>query len=366
MIRSRHLVALAASVVTISVVIATQNHSAMRRAGMTISWRDLFVGELPLWLGWALLLPAITAVSRRFPLPGSWRHWLVHFAAAAVSIFSLLLFLVAARRLLGLPRQLVGDAFWPTVVDGFLGYFATFLPFYATIVAAERAYSHARHARERDLRASRLEALLHQAQLERLRSQLHPHFLFNALHAISALMGRDVRTARRMMAQLSELLRLSLEGDDEHLVPLGRELELLAIYVALQEARFGDRLRVEVDAPPAAREIPVPRLVLQPLVENSVHHALELRRSPCRVEVTARLVDDRLALRVCDDGPGFHGEVREGIGLGNTRQRLAALYGDAASFAVTNGESGGAEVTIELPLVPPSRPDGERERREER
>lgn len=231
--------------------------------------------------------------------------------------------------------------------------FAAFFPLYGLIVAAERALAFAARARERELAASRLESHLHRARLENLRAQLRPHFLFNALHAISALMGRDLRRARQMMAQLSELLRLSLEGGDEHLVALSRELETLTAYVALQELRFGDRLDVAVDVEPSVRDLPVPRILLQPLVENCIHHALERRSGSCRVGVEARRRDDRLVLRVADDGPGFGERRTEGVGLGNTRARLAALYGDAATLRTANRPTGGAEVTVELPVAAP-------------
>jgi LytS/YehU family sensor histidine kinase len=217
------------------------------------------------------------------------------------------------------------------------------------LVGTGAALRYRDQVRARDLRASQLEAQLAQSQLQLLRSQLHPHFLFNTLHAISTLMHRDVEAADKMMSKLSELLRRSLDTAARHQVPLAEELEFLAPYLEIEQARFSDRLRVELDIDAAAREALVPALLLQPLIENAIRHGIAPRRGPGRVTLRAVRERDRLALEVCDDGVGPPLVLAEGIGLGNIRQRLARLHGD--DFAMTAGarDPVGFAVRLSLP-----------------
>jgi two-component system LytT family sensor kinase len=176
----------------------------------------------------------------------------------------------------------------------------------------------------RELRASQLEAQLAQAQLQLLRSQLHPHFLFNALHSISALMHQDVEAADRMVSRLSELLRASLEEarSGRHEISLAEELALLEPYLDIEQTRFSDRLRVRLEVPEEARTAMVPALLLQPLVENAIRHGIAPRRGPGEVVVRAEHVAERLEIEVRDDGVGPPQELHEGVGLRNTCSRL--------------------------------------------
>jgi sensor histidine kinase YesM len=234
-------------------------------------------------------------------------------------------------------------------------YVATLMLFYAL------DYYRAFHART--LRASQLETEVARAQLDALRRQLQPHFLFNTLHAISALMSRDVQGARRMIAKLSDLLRLTLD-ESEHEVPLAQELAFLEQYLDLQRLRFGDRLRIEQHVAAAALDCRVPRLVLQPIVENALHHGIERRAAAGRIVIDAARHAGVLELRVRDDGPGMgvlEGEnVIEGVGLSNTRARLQHLYGSAASLTLADNPEGGVCVTVIVPA-----PEQSRDRQEE-
>lgn len=333
------------------VAVATQNFSAFRLAGRPMEWTTMFVAEMPVWYGWALMTPLVFAISRRFPLPGKAIHLAAHLVGSFVSVLLVLALVVVWRRATGLLPEGDGLSFaailWVVVRSAF----AAMLLVYWMIVLAERAIAASRRARVRELEALRLEARLQESQLENLRAQLHPHFLFNALHAISALMRKDVPAARTMMARLSDLLRLSLDTRGDHLVPLSREVELLETWVGLQTMRFGERLEVSLDIDPRAKSVPVPRLILQPLAENSVRHGLEARSGGCRISIRAALSNGSLHLQVVDDGPGFPAEVRERIGLGNTRQRLAALFGEGASLDVRNRPEGGAEVNVVIPAT---------------
>ncbi|MCG8458675.1 MAG: histidine kinase, partial [Holophagales bacterium] len=223
---------------------------------------------------------------------------------------------------------------------------------YFGIMATIQAFLYHTRFRRRELKASRLEAQLAMARLEVLKMQLHPHFPFNTLNAISALMHRDVHAADRMITLLSDLLRLSLDKDDRHQVPLGNELEFLERYLAIEKIRFRDRLVVRMDIDPSCLEAQVPRLILQPLVENSIRHGIAVHSAASLVAVRARRKGNRLDLSVSDDGPGMSSgkPSREGVGLANTRARLEQLYGDDHRFALERAETGGLRVHMEIPF----------------
>jgi hypothetical protein len=202
--------------------------------------------------------------------------------------------------------------------------------------------------RERALKA---EALAHASRADALRYQLNPHFLFNSLNAISTLVvdGRP-SDAATMIAGLADLLRRTLDLSAAD-VPLSDELELVRRYLALEQVRFGDRLRVELTAESEALQTLVPSLILQPLVENAVRHAVEVSEQGARIAISARRTDGRLILIVEDDGPGLIGADggRVGVGLANTRERLALKYGDRQRMSLERGAMGGLRVRIDLP-----------------
>jgi LytS/YehU family sensor histidine kinase len=234
------------------------------------------------------------------------------------------------------------------------------------LVSVHQARHNYQRFRERELRASQLEAKLAQTQLEVLKMQLHPHFLFNTLHAISTLIHRDPDAADEMVAQLSDLLRMTLANIGIQEVPLQQELEFLHRYLDIQKMRFQDRLEVIVDVPSETLDIQVPNQVLQPIVENAVRHGVDARSGSGRIEVRARTTEHMLELTVRDDGPGVNGAVRlprerPGIGLSNTRARLRELYGPASTLSLENHPQGGALVTLSIPLrrtetpAPPTR-----------
>jgi two-component system LytT family sensor kinase len=230
---------------------------------------------------------------------------------------------------------------------------------FSILVGAIHAADAFQTARAREVRAARLESSLARAQLLNLRLQLQPHFLFNALHTISAVMYGDPAAADEMLDQLSELLRASLRTAQADEVPLGEELALLDRYLAIQRARFGDRLAVSIQVDAGADSCLVPSLLLQPLVENAIHHGNAERAGRGAIDVRARQQDGRLLLEVEDDGPGVEddglgidrgaGPV-PGLGLSATADRLRRLYGDGQSFSAGNGPAGGFLVRVSLPL----------------
>jgi LytS/YehU family sensor histidine kinase len=220
------------------------------------------------------------------------------------------------------------------------------------------AIEYYRSARASDLRASQLESELSQAQLTALQSQLHPHFLFNTLNSISALMHRDVEAADQMLSRLSDMLRLTLGAGDAQEVRLESELEVLARYLGIMNVRFPDRLATHVHASSEALGEFVPSFLLQPLVENVVRHGLDESSKLTNVHIFADLDPQTLTLRIVDDGRGLppQQERKEGIGLRNTRRRIERLYGQAGTLRVASGSRGGTEVTIRIPRRP-SRPE---------
>jgi two-component system, LytTR family, sensor kinase len=223
---------------------------------------------------------------------------------------------------------------------------------YATDWQERLLTRYSQSARDRE----RLEARLAQVQLQTLKLQLQPHFLFNTLNTITALIHSDRVAAERMVSGLSELLRLTLHNAGEHEVPLARELEVLEHYVDILRVRFQDRLSVSYAIDDEARSALVPNLILQPLVENAIRHGVAPSALPAHIEIRASRVGERLELRVEDDGVGVraggHQGASGGLGLENTRARLHSLYGAHSRFEARGGRSGGFTVAIELPFRP--------------
>ncbi len=309
---------------------------------------------LGLWYGWALLAPAVFFLGDRFPPEDSprWRNLGVHVVGCVACVFVKILLDYPVIEMFYCPEPglMPLTKFYGMALRS---QFHTYLFVYWAMLGVQRALAYRRRCRERELQAARLQALLTQAQLQMLRMQLNPHFLFNTLNTISALVQRDANTAERMIARLGDLLRLSLENAGRHEAALKEEVEFLQAYLEIEQARYGDRLRVAFDVDPDALDVPVPYLVLQPLVENAVKHGIAPRRRGGRLEVRARLEGGSLCLEVIDDGPGMPegrpANGRQGIGLANTRARLEHLFGGAHSFELRAPEGGGLCVAIRVP-----------------
>jgi signal transduction histidine kinase len=221
---------------------------------------------------------------------------------------------------------------------------------YAAVVAFVSTLRLQGELQRRALAEARLETRLTEARLAMLETQLRPHFLFNTLHAVGALVRRDPDTAERMLVHLAQLLRTTLERNSGRVVRLADDLATLHDYLEIERIQMGDRLTVSVDVAPDAAEGEVPLLLLQPLVENSIRHGLQPRASGGHVDVRARRTGARLRVEVADDGIGIGPTLVEGVGLGNTRARLAELYRDAHEFAISSRPTGGVVVTLEIPF----------------
>jgi two-component system LytT family sensor kinase len=217
------------------------------------------------------------------------------------------------------------------------------------------ALKYRRDLKDRERKITVLEQLLGAARLDALRMQLHPHFLFNALNAISAHVERDPRTARAMLDKLGSLLRMSLEHAREQEIPLERELAFIESYVDLQKARFEDRLALMTNIAPDVLHARVPSLILQPLVENAVRHGIASGAAAGTIDIRAWRERDSLRLTVHDDGPGLPAdwdpEHGFGVGLSNTRERLHRMYGGSQRFEIAGAPDGGVQVTLTLPFT---------------
>jgi two-component system LytT family sensor kinase len=226
---------------------------------------------------------------------------------------------------------------------------------YWLIVLISHAFNYYRRYRESELTASQLATRLAEAQLDALKMQLHPHFLFNTLHSISSLINKDPEAARKMISRLGDFLRLTLENSGTQEVRLQQELEFLKCYLEIERIRFYDRLTTHIDVDPQVLSWQVPNLILQPIVENAIRHGVAPRSTPGRIEVTARRSNGMLRLQVKDNGPGllagksYDKKMNKGIGLSNTRSRLIQLYGNAHHFEMSNDPQGGLVVTLDIP-----------------
>jgi LytS/YehU family sensor histidine kinase len=242
-------------------------------------------------------------------------------------------------------------AYFPTLAD----WYPFSLILYFGVLLAAYALENVRRYHEQELRASALSAELAQAQLSALRAQLHPHFLFNALNAAVGLVrAREPEEGVRVLTHLSELLRHLLQDTTNQEITLHEELALLARYMAIEHARFGERLTTSVGEMNGFRNALVPSLVLQPLVENAVRHGVARREAPVHVRIEGFAESDRLHLRVTDDGPGLPAgwtlDAATGVGLKNTRARLAALYGQNGRLDVASAHGGGVQAEVVIPL----------------
>lgn len=301
------------------------------------------------WL-WAAVTPLIFRLSSEWTAERSQWFIRVPLLIAAGCVISLVIYFilgVARTEIFEVPRRGL-SVFAPLRELGRFR-FLNQLFLYFAILAAGYAREYFLRNQERQREAVELRAQLADARLEALRAQIHPHFLFNTLHAISALVDSDPAGVRRMIARLSELLRYTIDSRGEATVPLRDELAFLQRYIEIMEIRFQGRLQVSTKIDPAALDLLVPTLILQPIVENALEHGASRAAGESRIEIEARRDGDRLRLSVRDNGPGVT-ESSNGIGLANTRARLNQLYGARASLALASLPGGGAIATITIPV----------------
>jgi two-component system LytT family sensor kinase len=324
----------------------------LARNGVTQPFYRLAIGQLASWWPCVLLTPPTVAATLRIRA----RQASLLSASGAYMIVALL-FLTVGGAMMGtleslLPWGKPEGGLLSAALWGVVRYIGPDLLLYLLIVAATLSAANAWESRRRSIAAATYSRQLAEARLHVLSAQLQPHFLFNTLHAISALVWEDPARADRLLARLSEMLRITLRSGSRVETTLTEEVALLQRYAEIQETRYGDRLRVRFEVEAGVGDALVPRLILQPLVENAIRHGITRRITPGLVEVRAWRGEGRLHLTVRDDGVGLRSDapVREGVGLSITRARLRQLYGAEQRFALAPGPQGGAVCTLSFPL----------------
>jgi LytS/YehU family sensor histidine kinase len=241
---------------------------------------------------------------------------------------------------------------WKLLTNPFMVNFRLRLLIYTIVVLVSLTVDYYKRLQNRELELNKLETQLADAQLQALKMQLHPHFLFNTLNSVSALMYKDVRAAEEMIQKLTNFLHMTLESSASQEVTLKKELDFLNYYLQIEQIRFQDRLAVQMKIDPAALDARVPNLIMQPIVENAIRHGIATRASHGYIEIRATRNNGTVQLQVQDNGPGLdstNGEIREGVGLSNTRLRLQQIYGESCRFDLMNAPEGGVVATVELP-----------------
>jgi two-component system LytT family sensor kinase len=335
----------------VALVFSVQGYLFARANGAPRPWSTILVLNLTGWGAWVCVTPVACVYARwarRFKRP--WRFAGAHLGGAVLATLLCGFFEGTFKWVVGAQRLPAG--FGATLLINLTQYWSFNILVYGMVVGLYYTVTLYREARIRATTAARLETALVQARLDALTAQIQPHFLFNTLHAISALVLEDPKRANQMIARLSVLLRHSFNGPPGTDTTVADELELLDHYVAIQEIRFGDRLRVMFEIDPRAVRARVPALLLQPLVENAIRHATATRASETRVEIVAVREGDRLRLEVRDNGPGLASpaEGAAGMGVANTRARLAQRFGTAFRFELRDAPGSGALALIELPF----------------
>lgn len=328
----------------------------------SLPWHRALAWDLTKWNLWALLTPLVFRLGRKTYLE---RRDLLRrvpvFALIGVCValmHSALLVLIQFSIIYGADelRPFLTYKYFVLISD-----FLTGLVLYGLILVSGQALVYYKQAQEGELKSAQLETQLAQAQLQALKMQLQPHFLFNALNSISAQL-RDTEIARRMVARLGDFLRLTLTNAGAQEISLREELEFLRCYLDIERTRFRERLSVGLDIAPETWDACLPNLILQPLVENAIKHGIAPRREPGRIDVRARRLNGSLQVQIQDNGCGLHNPVTnqliagsgsdlaEGIGLSTTRARLTQLYKTGYSLQLNNAPEGGLIVTLELPF----------------
>jgi hypothetical protein len=315
---------------------------------------EIFLSQLLIWLPWGVWTWLISAVDEYVPLErgNAWRAIGVHLLLSPVVVMAqiLVIWFVAVEFGMNEPRGLESRLF-----IGLRQYGDLLMVVYWAVVGTLAGLRWRERWREEAVQAARLREDLAQANLQALRAQLNPHFLFNALNAVVTLIGRDQALARDTVVRLADLLRATLAAGDTQETTLAQEIELTARYLEIEQIRFADRLSVEWEIASGLGEWRVPAFALQPLVENALKHGLARRRGPGRVLIGARRDGDTLELLVRDDGadadsaPITPRDAGAGIALANLRARLERLYGAQASLSLKPRDTGGTDAVVRIP-----------------
>ncbi|MEO8216269.1 MAG: histidine kinase [Acidobacteriota bacterium] len=315
-----------------------------------MAWSEALSVNFVYYYLWGLFTPIVLTVGERYRFETGrwWRSFSAHVLASAV--LTSLQIVIAESVLSFLPAQRPADDLAHRISFAFGVNFQSSLPTYWLILFVYLALDYYVKFRDRELRTSQLEGQLSRSQLQALRMQLQPHFLFNTLNSISSLMYSDVEAADSMLSQLSEFLRLTLDRNLEQEISLAEELLFVRRYLEIEKVRFEDRLTVKFDVDAEAGSAAFPTMALQPLIENAIHHGIAPRPGGGSIEIVARRKDEELHVAVRDDGAGVVDVPRERVGLANTRARLEQLYGADHRFSLGPCANGGVIVDIVIPF----------------
>jgi signal transduction histidine kinase len=341
-----------------SIALLQSTAGTVMRGELSKDWPWVLL-QVPRWLTWALFTPLIFYAAHRFPFRSDrlarsmWTHLLIAMAIAAViELVWLQITLVLQGYLepevLARARMNWAEVYSTVVLSRLVSGAFT----YAAVLGVATTLGYHRRFRERELRTAQLEAQLALAQVQALKMQVHPHFLFNTLHAVTVLIREDPAGATRVVTRLGDLLRLTLSRATTAEVSFRRELEILTLYLEIERTRFHDRLEVAYDVQPATLGALVPDLILQPLVENAIRHGVGPNAGTGRIAVRSRRDGDWLSLEISDNGTGLpNGKpMHEGIGLTTTKARLERLYGDRHALSLENLPTGGCVARIRIPF----------------
>ena len=324
--------------------------------GGHVNWGFVVI-EFVYWYVWAAYTPLVIGLAKRFPVTGP--RFVTHIAIHTITALLMAPLASVTEYFLsgGLLRLLFSNTdpgalrLLPTFTVSVLSMSFTGVLTYWLVVGLYQSIHFYQAAMERQTIAAQLETQLSQAELENLKSQLHPHFLFNSLHTIGVLMQEDVDAASHLLVSLGDLLRMALERRENE-ITLQSELEFVGKYLEIEQTRFHDRLKVHMDVPPDLLGVYVPSLALQPLVENAIKHGISVDSAAGRLQIAAQRHNGRVLLCVRDDGPGPvpGSRLRLGVGLTNIQSRLKQLYGDESSLELNRGDGRGCEAIITIPL----------------
>jgi two-component system, LytTR family, sensor kinase len=340
----------------VGLLFTSQLYFSRMNSERAMGWHKVLLVQLSGAYLWALATPLVLWLARRFPFER--QHWLRNLLAhlgVSLPLIALIYTVYSNIFRMVYTGQLGYPLGFHATLQNIIFNFSEGVSIYLLLLFISHALDYHHRYQEEVLEKSRLEMQLAQAQLQALKMQLHPHFLFNTLHSISALLNKDTEAARQMIARLGDFLRLTLDNSGAQEVTLQREIEFLQSYLEIEHIRFQDRMTTYVEVEPQALDAQVPNLILQPIVENAIRHGIAPRSTPGRIEIRAEHKNSVLRIQVRDNGPGLSMNrsavnlFKEGLGLANTRARLQQLYGAAHRFELANDPEGGLIVTLEIP-----------------
>jgi two-component sensor histidine kinase len=337
----------------VGTLFTVQSYLYRTNVGQQITFWDLYPSEVFFFLSWGLLTPLLVLAARKFRVGKT--NWVsrigVHLPLAiAVAISQRFVYEFIVQNLKTTPERPFS---WERLTNNVIGFSDYGFFIYFIVIFIAHAVDYYKQLNQAQLNEAKLREELSNAQLHALKMQLQPHFLFNTLNTISVLIKDEPQKAEQMLALLSDLLRLTLQHTNNQEISLKEELKYLGLYLEIEQIRFGERLKILIDADENTLDAKIPTLILQPLVENAIKHGIGEKRGEGLIEIKAQRLNEKLKIFVKDNGNGLKvlsNSTSTGIGFANSRSRLQSLYGNDASITLSNAKDGGAEVEILIPF----------------